>query len=94
MMIVKLFVLLPLIAVTGQMYSYAVTRQKEEKQKVCRALGITFFSLGTVSLVSHEVLYVFAGLFLMMVGFRLIAHGLDRLDKKVFIDRYDASNTD
>jgi hypothetical protein len=31
---------------------------------------------------------------LIMIGFRLIAHGLDRLDKNIFIDRYDKSKHD
>jgi sulfite exporter TauE/SafE len=76
------------------MYSYAVTRQKEERQRVCRGLGITLFTVGITSLVTRDSLFVFAGLILIMIGFRLIAHGLDRLDKNIFIDRYDKSKHD
>lgn len=94
MVYAKLLIMLPLIVVIVQMYNFAVTRQIGEKQKVCRGLGIVFLSLGTVSLITHDVHYVFAGILLMMLGFRLIAHGLDRLDKKVFIDRYDGSTSD
>ncbi len=94
MSVVKLLILLPLVAVICQMYNYAVTRQREEKQRVCRGLGIGLLSLGTVSLVVRDPLYVFAGLFLIMTGFRLVAHGLDRLDKKIYIDSYNESSSD
>jgi uncharacterized membrane protein len=91
---VKMLILLPFFAVIYQMYSYAVSRQREEKQRVCRGLGIILFSIGSASLVSRDYLFVFTGLILMMSGFRLIAHGLDRLDKKVFIDSYNPSAPD
>jgi hypothetical protein len=90
----KFLILLPFFAMIYQIYSYAVTRQKEERQSVCRGLGIVLFSFGTVSMVSRDYLLVFTGLILMMIGFRLIAHGLDRLDKKVFIDSYNPSEPD
>ena len=89
MQYVKLLILLPLFAVIYQMYSYATTRQREERQSVCRGMGIMLLSLGIVSLVTRDYFFVLAGLALMMIGFRLIAHGLDRLDKKTFIDRYN-----
>ena len=89
MFYVKFLILLPLFAVIFQMYNYALTRQREEKQAVCRGLGIMLLSIGIASLVSRDPLFVFAGLILMMAGFRLIAHGLDRLDKKIYIDRYN-----
>ncbi len=91
---VKILILLPFFALIFQMYNYAVTRQREEKQEVCRGLGILSFSIGVVSLVSRDYPFVFAGLIMMMVGFRLIAHGLDRLDKKTYIDRYNESAPD
>ena len=88
MLYVKYLILLPCFALIYQMYSYAVSRQGEEKQRVCRGYGILLFSLGIVSLVSRDFFFVSSGFILMMIGFRLIAHGLDRLDKKVFIDSY------
>ena len=94
MLFVKLLILVPLITVVFQMYNYAVSRQAEERQKVCRGLGIGLLSLGIVSLVFRGHLFVFAGLIMMMVGFRLVAHGLDRLDKKIYIDRYSDSSSD
>ena len=94
MLYVKLLLLLPFFAVIFQIYSYAVTRQREERQRVCRGLGITLMTVGITSLVSRDYLFVSAGLILMMIGFRLVAHGLDRLDKTIYIDRYDGSKHD
>ncbi len=94
MYFVKLIVLLPLVAVLFQMYNYAVTRKGIERQRVCRGLGILLLSVGTVNLVFRDYLFVFAGLILMMIGFRLVAHGLDRLDKKIYIDTYNDSSSD
>ena len=86
---VKFIFLLSLFAVIYQMYNYAITRQREEKQRACRGLGIILFSIGVTSLVSRDYFFVFSGLILIMIGFRLIAHGLDRLDKTTYIDRYN-----
>jgi len=94
MPVVKLLVLLTILAIIYQIYSYAVTRHREEKQRVCRGLGIALFSIGVVTLVTRDTVMVFTGVFLMMLGFRLLAHSLDRMDKKVFIDRYDESPPD
>lgn len=94
MLYVKLLILVPLITVVFQMYNYAVSRQGEERQRVCRGLGIGLLSIGIVSLVFRGQLYVFAGLIMIMIGFRLVAHGLDRLDKKIYIDRYSDSSSD
>jgi len=94
MLYVKLLLLLPFFAVIFQIYSYAVTRQREERQSVCRGLGIMLLTVGITSLVTRDYLFVFAGFILMMIGFRLIARGLDRLDKKIYIDRYNGSSHD
>jgi hypothetical protein len=91
---VKFLILLPWFALIYQMYSYAVSRQGEEKQRTCRGMGIALFTLGIVSLVSRDFYFVCSGFILMMIGFRLIAHGLDRLDKKIFIDRYSETPLD
>ena len=90
----KLFIMLPLFAVIFQMYNYALTRKREERQAVCRGLGVALLTVGIVSLILRDAVSVFAGLLLMMVGFRLIAHGLDRLDKTIFIDQYSGSSND
>jgi hypothetical protein len=46
-------------------------------------------TLGIMALVFKSAPFAFFGLILMMLGFRLIARGLDRLDKNIFIDQYD-----
>jgi len=94
MPVLKLLVLFTILTVIYQIYSYAVTRKREEKQNICRGLGIALFSVGVVTLVTRDTILVFTGLFLMMLGLRLIAHSLDRIDKKIFIDRYDESSPD
>jgi len=94
MPVMKILLLVTLLTVIYQIYSYAVTRKREEKQRVCRGLGIVLFSVGVVTLVTRDTFFVFSGIFLMMLGFRLLAHSLDRLDKKIFIDRYDDSPLD
>jgi hypothetical protein len=84
----KILIIVMFLAVIFQMYNYATSRQREEKQKICRGLGILLFTVGVVSLVTRDHFFVLAGLFLMMIGFRLMAQGLDRLDKKIYIDSY------
>ena len=94
MFFVKILIIFVFLALIFQMYNYATSRQREEKQKICRGLGILLFTVGVVSLVTRDHIFVLAGLFLMMVGFRLIAQGLDRLDKKIYIDRYKNPSSD
>lgn len=90
----KFIFFLSLFPVIYQIYSYAITRQREEKQVVCRGLGIILFSIGVTSLVSRDYFIVYTGLIFMMIGFRLIAYGLDRLDKTIYIDRFKESPSD
>ena len=71
-----------------QGYRYSITLTGTEKQDVCQHLGILFTTLGTGAFLVPSVPVVFAGLILIMLGLRLIARGLDRLDKTVYIDHY------
>ncbi len=93
MLIFKLFIALLFSALflvfCFQMYQYSITRLREKKQKACLALGIAFSTIGIVSLVYRNSVVIIIGLVLLMLGLRLIAHGLDRIDKKIFIDKYD-----
>ena len=43
-------------------------------------------TIGIVSLVSRDIVFVVSGLILIMFGFRMLAISLDRIDKKTFID--------
>jgi hypothetical protein len=85
---IKLLVLIPFLTLYYQLYAFAVRQKGVERQNVCRSLGIASFTIGIVCLVFRDLLFGIAGIIFMMFGFRLIAHGLDRIDKKVFIDRF------
>ena len=83
----EILIILPLLVLCYQLYSYSVSGEGRERQSRCQGLGIAFMSCGIVSLVFKSAPVAFFGLVLMMFGFRLLAKGLDRLDKKIFIDR-------
>jgi hypothetical protein len=86
-MYLEILIILPLLVLCYQLYSYSVSGEGRERQSRCQGLGIAFMSCGIVSLVIKSAPVAFFGLVLMMFGFRLLAKGLDRLDKKIFIDR-------
>lgn len=87
-MYIECFVIIPFIVVMCQFYLWIVSLEGVEKQKHCRALGITYTTLGTVCLFFRNVPLAIVGLILFMLGLRLIAHSLDRLNKTNFIDRF------
>jgi integral membrane sensor domain MASE1 len=79
----------PVLMICYQMYAFSVNKQGAEKQKSCQMLGIVYMTSGITALIARQPVFVFMGLVLMMVGFRLMATGLDRIDKKIYIDHYD-----
>lgn len=83
----EVLIILPLLVVCYQLYSYSCNGEGREKQQRCRSLGTAFMSFGILALAFKSAPFAFFGLVLMMFGFRLLAKGLDRLDKRVFIDR-------
>jgi len=83
----EILIILPLLVLCYQLYSYSIHGEGLERQARCQGLGIAFMTLGIVALVFKSAPFAFFGLVLMMFGFRLLAKGLDRLDKKIFIDR-------
>lgn len=89
MSVVNLMILLPLSILFWQAYCYAVSKKGEEKQQSCMSLGIAYTTAGIAFLVFRSIPFAFAGFFLIMMGLRLIAHGLDRIDKKIFIDKFE-----
>jgi hypothetical protein len=89
---VELLATLPLIALFYQLYAYAANSKGELRQRRSRKLGIAYMTIGITLLIARELAFVVLGLVLIMMGFRLMAKGLDRLDKKIFIDRYDGHN--
>ena len=86
---VESLIVLPLLVVCYQLYSYSVNGDGREKQERCQQLGISFMTVGITALVLKSAPFAFFGLILIMFAFRLLAKGLDRIDKKIFIDRYE-----
>lgn len=85
----KLFVVVPFVVVSLQFYSWIVSLKGLERQRHCRALGITYATVGTVAFVFRSLPFAVIGLVLFMLGLRLMAHGLERVDKTIFIDQLD-----
>jgi Na+/phosphate symporter len=81
--------MIPFVVVMVQFYTWIVSLEGEEKQRHCKVLGVTYTTLGTVCFMLRSVPLAIMGMILFMFGLRLIAHGLDRLNKSIFIDRYD-----
>ena len=81
--------MIPFVVVSIQFYNWIVSLEGAEKQKHCKALGVTYTTLGTVGFMFRSLPLAIVGLILFMLGLRLIAHGLDRLNKSVFIDQYN-----
>lgn len=88
---IKLLIMIPLLIICFQIYEFTSSRKGVEKQNRCQTLGIVYMVIGIISLVERDLMFAFLGLILIMFGFRLLAKGLDRIDKKVFIDRYNES---
>ena len=86
---VESFVMLPFVVVMFQFYSWIVSLKGLDKQKHCRALGITYTTIGTVAFVFRALPFAAVGFILFMLGLRLIVQGLDRTDKTIFIDQLD-----
>ena len=85
---VQLLIILPLIVICYQIYAFSSSRKGEDRQSRCQKLGIGYMVIGILALIEREPLFAFFGLILIMFGFRLMAKGLDRIDKTVFIDSY------
>lgn len=86
--VVEALILLPVLLLCYQLYSFSVNCKGKEKQDNCQMFGVVFMTVGIVSLVFKSAIFSFFGLILMMFGFRLISTGLDRLDKTKSIDLY------
>lgn len=84
----KYLVMVPFWIFGAQLYCFAASLEGVQRQEGCQKLGILYITVGIVSLVFREALFVVSGLMLIMLGLRLVSYGLDRIDKKTFIDRY------
>ncbi|MDO9309469.1 MAG: hypothetical protein Q7V04_10425 [Deltaproteobacteria bacterium] len=88
----EIMIILPLLVMCYQLYCFSVSSVGREKQERCQSLGITFMTFGIVAMALKSAPLAFFGLILMMFGFRLLAKGLDRMDKTTFIDQYQDDN--
>ncbi|MBL0224662.1 MAG: hypothetical protein IPQ16_03485 [Geobacteraceae bacterium] len=86
---IDILIILPLLVLCYQLYSFSAKSEGLVKQERCQKLGIMFMTLGILALVFRSAPWAFFGLVLIMSSFRLLAKGLDRLDKKTFIDQLD-----
>lgn len=94
MHIFDIMIILPILVLCYQLYTFSVNSKGRERQGRCQKLGIAFMTFGIIAMVFRTASSVFLGLIIMMLGFRLLAKGLDRLDKTNFIDQYDDDNTE
>ncbi len=88
MLYLQIFLAIPIVIISTQLYWYASSRTGSSRQQACRGLGIAYTTGGIGSLVFHSIFCAFLGFYLIMLGLLLISRGLDRLDKKIYIDRY------
>jgi hypothetical protein len=88
----ELLATLPVMVICYQLYTFAAHSTGVVRQRRLQKLGVAYMTMGILALVSREPVFVFSGLVLIMAGLRLMAKGLDRLDKHIFIDRYDGHN--
>lgn len=86
--IIQYLALLSFLILCYQGYRYAIGQNGVERQVACRNHGIFYMSIGITALVFKSPPIIIGGLVLIMLGLRLVALGLDRLDKTIFIDRY------
>lgn len=86
---VDIIITLPLLVMSYQFYFFSVASKGVERQERCQKLGIAYMTFGITALVFKTIPFVVFGLILIMLAFRLLAKGLDRLDKKIFIDQHE-----
>jgi hypothetical protein len=91
--LIIIFAVLTFLTLCYQGYRYAVTQTGVDRQNACQHHGIFFTSVGASAFLVPSVPVGFAGLVLIMLGLRLIAQGLDRIDKTIHIDRFVEDQT-
>jgi hypothetical protein len=85
----QLLIFFPLLVICYQLYAFSSHSKGVDKQNRCQKLGIFYMVIGILALIKREPLFAVFGLVMIMFGFRLMARGLDRIDKNIFIDRYN-----
>lgn len=86
---IETLVVFPLLILSYQFYTFSVMSHTSRVQDRCQKLGVVYMTFGIIALVFKSAPVVSFGFVLMMLGFRLMAKGLDRLDKKIYIDRFE-----
>ncbi len=86
---VELIIIVILLIFCVQMYFFSVNSKGTQRQDRCLRLGIAYMTIGIVALVFKTASIVSFGLVMMMFGFSLIAKGLDRLNKSIYIDQLE-----
>lgn len=84
---IEMMIIIPFLLVCYQFYSFSVKSEGVKLQNRSRLLGVVLMTLGVTALAYRSVPFAFFGLILIMFGFRLMAKGLDRLNKKIYIDQ-------
>lgn len=91
LLVIQYLTLIMVLTLCYQFYRFTIYHEGKARQTKCQSLGIVFATLGILGLAFHSIPFVFGGLILIMLGLRLIAYSLDRINKSIFIDRYDSS---
>ena len=84
---IEIVIIIPVLVLCYQFYSFSIKSEGVKLQNRSRLLGIVLMTLGVTALTYRTIAFAFFGLILIMFGFRLMAKGLDRLNKKIFIDQ-------
>lgn len=88
MIVLKIIFVFTVLVFLYQLYNYALSRRKAHKEQACYGTGITYIVLGVLCFIFRDPFLSFLGLMLLMLGLLLLANGLQRKDKTIFIDRY------
>ncbi len=71
-----------------QALMFTFTSEGMDRQRRCQKLGITFMTIGIMSLIFRTFPMVIFGFIMMMAGFRLMSKGLDSIRKITNIDQH------
>ncbi len=88
MLYLQIFLAIPIVIISTQLYWYAVSRTGTSRQSSCRSLGIVYTTVGIGCLIFRSTFTAFLGFYLIMLGLILISRGLDRLNKHIYLDKY------
>lgn len=82
--LIIILTILAFLVLCYQGFSYVTSLTGKKRRDSCRQLGIFYLILGICSFISRSAPVVFTGIILLMMGLRLMAHGLVRHGKTGF----------